>query len=294
VLFVVIVLFLEISISCKHGDIIQGPKISHIRNPLPRFPKSSLPSNFDWRSVNGLNYATITRNQHLPQYCGSCWAFGTTSALGDRIRIMRNATFPEINLAPQVLLNCGNAGTCNGGSPLAAYEYIRREGIPDETCQPYEAYDANECDPFNICRNCDYNLNNPKLYCYAEKNFTKYFVDEFGPLSGEDNMMSEIYSRGPISCGIAVTPAFENYTSGIFNDTTGDTTIDHEISVTGWGVQGGVPYWVVRNSWGTFWGEDGWAQIIRGTNNLGIEQACSWATIKPFAINTGPITPSTP
>jgi len=273
----------------------KGPRPQNIRNPQPHFAKSSMPDNWDWRQINGVSYATINRNQHLPQYCGSCWAFGTTSSLGDRIRIMRNATFPEINLSPQVLLNCGEAGTCDGGWPLAAYEYIHREGIPDETCQPYEAYDAKGCSPYNICRNCDFNLNNPKLYCYAEKSFTRYYVDEFGPVSGESDMMSEIYARGPISCGIAVTPAFQNYTGGIFIDTTNDTTIDHIISVAGWGVENGTPYWIVRNSWGTFWGENGWAQIIRGVDNLGIESDCSWATVNPnYVINTGPVTPSVP
>jgi len=294
-LLISLIVLQEVVFCCLHGGVREppGPKPSFIKKPLPFTKKSSLPVNFDWRNLNGRNYVTVTRNQHLPEYCGSCWAFGVTSSLSDRIRLMLNASYPEINLAPQVLLNCGLAGTCNGGSPLAAYEYIHREGIPDETCQPYEADDAIECIPFNVCRNCNFNLDNPKEDCFAQTNYTTYFVDEFGPLSGENDMMNEIYNRGPISCGVAVTSAFVNYTGGIFNDTTGDTTITHEISVAGWGVQQGVPYWIVRNSWGTFWGEDGWAQIIRGTNNLGIESACSWGTIKPFTINTGPITPST-
>jgi len=71
-----------------------------------------------------------------------------------------------------------------------------------------------------------------------------------------------------------------NYTGGIFNDTTGDTEIDHIVSVVGYGVEGGVPYWHVRNSWGTFWGEEGFFRIVRGTNNLAIEEACAWATPK--------------
>ena len=70
--------------------------------------------------------------------CGSCWAMGTTSALSDRISIMRNRTFPIIQLSPQVIINCHGGGTCNGGNPGGVYEYINENGVPDETCQNYE------------------------------------------------------------------------------------------------------------------------------------------------------------
>ena len=70
--------------------------------------------------------------------CGSCWAMGPTSALSDRLAIMRNKTFPQINLSPQVIINCRGGGSCNGGNPGGVYEYIHSNGIPDETCQNYE------------------------------------------------------------------------------------------------------------------------------------------------------------
>jgi len=91
-------------------------------------------------------------------------------------------------------------------------------------------------------------------------------------------MMQEIYQRGPIACGIAVPDALENYTGGIFNDTTGDLDIVHDISVVGYGVEDGTKYWVVRNSWGSHWGELGFFRVVRGTNNIAIESDCSWAT----------------
>lgn len=73
-------------------------------------------------------------------------------------------------------------------------------------------------------------------------------------------------------CGVEVTAAFENYTGGIFNDTTGaGADIDHAISVVGYGVENGTKYWMIRNSWGSMWGEKGYVRLIRGTNNLGIE-----------------------
>lgn len=91
-------------------------------------------------------------------------------------------------------------------------------------------------------------------------------------------MMQEIYQRGPIACGVAVPDALEDYTGGIYIDTTNDTDIVHDISVVGFGVENGVKYWTVRNSWGANWGEDGFFRVIRGVNNIAIESDCAWAT----------------
>ena len=93
-------------------------------------------------------------------------------------------------------------------------------------------------------------------------------------------MMQEIYQRGPIACGIAVPDSLEAYTGGIYKDTTGDMNIVHDISVVGYGVENGTKYWVVRNSWGTHWGESGFFRVVRGENNIAIETDCAWATPK--------------
>lgn len=69
----------------------------------------------------------------------------------------------------------------------------------------------------------------------------------------------------------------ENYTSGIFEDTTGDLDVTHEISIVGFGEENGTPYWLVRNSWGTHWGLEGFMKIVRGKNNMAIESDCAWA-----------------
>jgi cathepsin X len=84
-------------------------------------------------------------------------------------------------------------------------------------------------------------------------------------------MMNEIYARGPIACGMAVTQEFRNYSGGIFEDTTGKVEITHDISIVGWGVENGTKYWLGRNSWGTYWGIEGFFKIVRGKNNLAIE-----------------------
>ena len=99
-----------------------------------------MPDSIDWRYKDGQRYATWTRNQHIPNYCGACWAMASTSALSDRIAIMYKNEFPEWNLSPQVLLDCDTADDgCHGGDPDNAYNYIAQNGITSETCSPYLA-----------------------------------------------------------------------------------------------------------------------------------------------------------
>ena len=74
--------------------------------------------------------------------------------------------------------------------------------------------------------------------------------------------------------------AFLNYTGGIFIDASGTTSQDHAISLVGWGVENGTKYWIGRNSWGEYWGIKGFFKILRGSNNMGVEQECSYAVPK--------------
>jgi cathepsin X len=99
---------------------------------LKKIPQAELPKNYWWGNVDGTNFLTVQRNQHIPVYCGSCWAFASSSALSDRIKIKRNAQWPDINLSPQVLISCETPDDgCDGGDAKNAYEWIHNNNITD-------------------------------------------------------------------------------------------------------------------------------------------------------------------
>lgn len=176
----------------------------HVVNPLPKISADQLPAKFFWGDVNGTNYLTYQRNQHIPIYCGSCWAFSASSALSDRIKIQRKAQWPDIIIAPQVLISCETPDDgCHGGDAKNAYEWIHNNNITDETCSPYQAFGHDNgvgCSAEIKCKNCL-----PGKGCWAQERAKIYGVNEFGEVKGEEDMMNEIYQRGPITCAIAVT-----------------------------------------------------------------------------------------
>lgn len=95
-----------------------------------------LPEKWNWNDINGTSCLTKQLNQHLPQYCGSCWAHAALSSLADRIKIARKCVAEDINLSIQFVLNCGGevAGSCDGGSVTGAYQFIQEFGsIPFDT-----------------------------------------------------------------------------------------------------------------------------------------------------------------
>eukprot|EP01016_Furgasonia_blochmanni_P008229 TRINITY_DN13312_c0_g1_i1.p1 TRINITY_DN13312_c0_g1~~TRINITY_DN13312_c0_g1_i1.p1 ORF type:complete len:602 (+),score=61.42 TRINITY_DN13312_c0_g1_i1:3-1808(+) len=247
---------------------------------LHKLPIHKLPSEFHWGNASGKNLLTPVQSQNNPQYCCSGWAHSVVSSLSDRIKIQRNGTWPDVRLSPQPLLSCDSRSDgCVGGSPISALQYIYENDISDESCSPYQGFgrtNGKVCSPEIICSDCS------GYKCTPSLSYLLYGISEFGEIHGEFEMMNEIIQRGPIVCGIAPRPNFIEYTSGILNDEikTKVDELEHAVSIVGWGEHNGTKYWVVKNSWGSFWGEDGYAKIVRGTNAFGIESECVWGVPK--------------
>lgn len=224
--------------------------------------RSDLPKNFDYRKLGLL---TTDLNQHIPQYCGSCWAHAPMSSIADRIKILTNGTKRDVIPSIQVMINCGHAahaGSCHGGDSNAANKWVYTNGgIPDVTCQQYQAKDM-ECNAFNTCMNCD-----PTAGCSAVTEYPKITISEYGSVKGDDDIMAEIYARGPVSAYINAN-CLEDYTGGINMYDNCSKFPNHAIQLNGWGTdeETGMDYWIGRNSWGTYWGEHGFFRIVRGGN----------------------------
>ena len=261
--------------------------------PLPSksVDPGEIPISWDWRNVSGVNYVTSNLNQHIPRYCGSCWLHAGIATLNDRLKIARGARWPEVTLARQVLLNCGakEAGSCAGGSDYGVYVFAYRYGIPDDSCQPYSAQEY-ACSAFRNCMNCDPAFGDDPQKCYAVQRYGRYFVSEYGRMRNPSvaDLQAEIWKRGPVSCSVdASALEYANYRAGdIINVTlTSANKItwepDHDVSVVGWDWRGEELYWIVRNSWGSYWGDQGWFYVQAGVNSMGIEDVCNWAVIDP-------------
>jgi cathepsin X len=252
------------------------------------YENSVIPSNWDWGNINGTSFLTKSLNQHIPQYCGSCWAHGSMSALADRVKILRNAQSPDINLSIQFILNCGDAGSCHGGDHLMAYNFVKQYGhVPFDTCQSYIACSSDssegfcqhvdtKCKPINVCRTCS-TFKEMGGKCTALTKYPNVSISDFGSVSGEKNMMNEIYRNGPIACGVNASP-LDNYDGGIIDLPNESQEINHVISIVGYTND----YWIARNSWGEYWGENGFFRIKKGENQLGIETDCAWATVDSY------------
>jgi cathepsin X len=155
-------------------------------------------------------------------------------------------------------------------------------GIAYDTSNPYMACSSESeqgicphadwtCKPENVARTCS--TFPPQGFCAALNKYPNATISDYGSISGAAAMQKEILNRGPISCGVDAVPLLK-YQGGIISDA--GSGVDHVISIVGWGTDAKEgKYWIVRNSWGQFWGEMGYFRAKFGS--LMLEEQCSWA-----------------
>lgn len=253
-----------------------------ITSPLPHtyLKAHDIPTDFSWckHPKDGVDYCTPIKNQHIPKYCGSCWAQSAASAFSDRIKYLRKAAFPEVILSPQHLVHCRCSG-CRGGDANDVHNFFKNVGVVEESCAAYTGEgNGRECTPLNTCRNCDPG----DTPCYPITNFTRFYAKEYGMVHGIENIKAEIVARGPVVCYLNAEPIYQwGFTDAkktIFTNGKGYNPLNHAISVIGFGEEAGTKYWIVRNSWGNYWGDEGFFRLKMGENQLGMENhGCYWA-----------------
>uniref|UniRef100_A0A3Q3VZP8 Pro-cathepsin H n=1 Tax=Mola mola TaxID=94237 RepID=A0A3Q3VZP8_MOLML len=212
------------------------------------------PDSIDWRNKG--DFVTPVKNQGS---CGSCWTFSTTGCLESVTAIN---TGKLMSLSEQQLVDCAqdfNNHGCDGGLPSQAFEYILySKGLMTDETYPYKAYEDT----------CKYKPDQAAAFVKSVVNITEY--DEMG-------MEDAVATRNPVSFAFEVTSDFMQYSHGVYTSTECHRTSDkvnHAVLAVGYGKENGSPYWIVKNSWGYGWGDNGYFLIERGKNMCGLA-ACS-------------------
>jgi len=255
---------------------------------LSAYNLTHAPENFDWRDMGAV---TGVKNQ---KYCGSCWTFSTAQDVeGTHFLATGNLT----SFSEQQLVACDtkNYG-CDGGWMYAAMQYLANFGtMVSAEAMPYEGIFMDYDKPTPTC---DTDLLNSKLKRDGDdtahvggfqmvamgedfEELMKVYLTKNGPLSlaiNADGM--EYYVHGITGC--ETIAGSEYCEAGSIDDHTpcDPESLDHGVLAVGYGIQEGTEYWVIKNSWATEWGEDGYYRIERGTDHCGVANMVQHTVVK--------------
>uniref|UniRef100_A0A915Q721 Uncharacterized protein n=1 Tax=Setaria digitata TaxID=48799 RepID=A0A915Q721_9BILA len=231
-------------------------KLSGVDFDLKDFNLSleDLPKSFDWGEKGAV---TPVKNQG---YCGSCWAFSVT---GNIEGVWAIKTGQLVSLSEQELVDCDVIDQgCNGGLPVNAFqEIIRMGGLEPEDRYPYKAKNGT---------------------CHLVRADIAVTIDDFVRIPNNETVMKAwVAQRGPLSVGIDAE-LLAYYKGGILHPSRArcpSSKIDHGVLITGYGVHNSMPYWIIKNSWGPQWGENGYFRLMRGKDVCGVSEMASSAII---------------
>ncbi len=210
--------------------------------PAPVAAVTGVPA-IDWRDVDGKSFVSTIKNQGS---CGSCWAFAVTAALESQVMIGTGGT--QVDLSEQILVSCSGAGSCSGGYVGSSSDYIRNVGLPDESCFRYTATN-NSCS--NACANWQASTYSVKGWHTASTSST--------PAVRVEDIKNALYTYGPVLATFKVYNDFYYYTFGVYSYTSGSYVGGHAVLIVGYDDVNQA--FIVKNSWGTGWGETGYFRI---------------------------------
>jgi|DeeseametaMP2100_FD_k123_52523_1 cathepsin B len=265
-----------------------------------------LPAEFDWREQDIAAKCPSIKEIRDQAACGSCWAFGTTEAMTDRICIGSQGA-DTTHLSTADVTSCcglthGDMG-CNGGIPSTVYAYWKNAGVVDggnygdkSGCYSYQLPQCAHHVNASKYAPCEGSQPTPKcankcIDTGADWKASKHYGADGGYSvcpQGDgtkcyDHMKQEIYQNGPITAQFFVHQSFESYQTGVYKSQgLKDPMLGgHAIKILGWGTEGGDDYWLVANSWNEDWaGLGGFFKLSRGTNEGQVENPI---------INGGPV-----
>ncbi|TXG63157.1 hypothetical protein EZV62_010151 [Acer yangbiense] len=228
------------------------------------------------KELLGIPVVTHDKSLKLPDSFDARTAWSQVIVVLVGLLVLLNRCLINISLSVNDLLACCGflcGDGCDGGYPINAWQYFKRHGVVTEECDPY--FDDIGCSH----PGCEPAYPTPKCVKKCVKGNqlwrdSKHFsVSAYRINSDPHDIMSEVYTNGPVEVAFTVYEDFAHYKSGVYKHITGGIMGGHAVKLIGWGTGAdGDDYWLLANQWNKGWGDDGYFKIRRGTNECGIEE----------------------